>query len=131
MPFFGLIVIFIFLPLTELWLLLAVGQKIGPIPTLSIVVLTGILGASMARWQGLKVLFHMRRDLAEGRLPAPYLLDGIMILLAAAVLLTPGFLTDAVGFSLLLPPVRATIKEWLRKALERKLRSGTIHITYS
>ncbi|MEM7393564.1 MAG: FxsA family protein, partial [Verrucomicrobiota bacterium] len=98
--------------------------------TLGLVVFTGFLGAALARFQGLRVLHQIRADLALGKMPAPYLMDGVMILLAGAVLITPGLITDAAGFLLLVPAVRQLLKEQLKKKIEEKLRKGTIEVTY-
>ena len=117
------------MPILELVVLLKVHQACGLGNTLVIVVLTGIVGAVLARAQGIMVMTVIRRDLAEGKMPAPRLMDGVMILIAGVLLITPGLITDSVGFLLLLPPVRASIRAWLRKKLEDKLRNGSINIT--
>ena len=130
MIFSVLLILFIVLPITELALLLKVNEYLHLGGTLALVIGTGILGASLARWQGLRQLALIQADLAEGRMPAPRLLDGILILIAGVVLLTPGLITDAVGFVLLIPVSRNWIKAWLRRLLERKLRHGTIDVTH-
>ena len=130
MIFSVLLILFIVLPITELALLLKVNEYLHLGGTLALVIGTGILGASLARWQGLRQLALIQADLAEGRMPAPRLLDGILILVAGVVLLTPGLITDAVGFVLLIPVSRNWIKAWLRRLLERKLRHGTIDVTH-
>jgi len=97
---------------------------------LAIVIITGFVGAFLARAQGIMVLAQIRRDLAEGRMPAPRLMDGVMILIAGVLLITPGLITDTVGFLLLIPVVRSTIRAWLRRKLEEKFRDGTANITF-
>jgi len=121
--FARLLLLFITVPLVELVLLLRLGSRIGLPATIAIIFLTGALGAWLARTQGLSVLHRAQRALAEGRLPQEEVLEGILVLVAGAVLLTPGFLTDAVGFFLLIPPCR----QWLRPHLTRYLR-GRIHV---
>ncbi|MBN1269293.1 MAG: FxsA family protein [Kiritimatiellae bacterium] len=129
--FFGaLLTLFIILPILELALLLKVGALIGPWPTLAVVVGTGVLGATLARWQGLQLLFQIQRDMAEGRMPAPRLLDGLMILIAAVLLVTPGFITDAAGFLLLVPAFRDLVKIQARKYIQRRMQTGVIDVTY-
>jgi len=116
------------MPILELVVLFKVHQAFGLGNTLAIVVFTGIVGAVLARAQGIMVMTAIQRDLAEGRMPAPRLMDGVMILIAGVLLITPGLITDSAGFLLLLPPVRAFIRAWLRKTLEDKLRSGSTNI---
>jgi UPF0716 protein FxsA len=110
-----LLLLFIVVPAVELALLIEVGNHIGTLPTLGLIAFTGVLGASLARRQGLSVLARVRREVAEGGVPAGPVVDGVLILVAGAVLMTPGLLTDALGFALLIPQVRGLIKEHLRK----------------
>ena len=125
-----LLVLFIVLPVTELALLLTVGDRIGLGGTLVLVVATGILGASLARWQGVRQLGLIQQSMAEGKMPAPHLIDGLLILFAGAVLITPGLITDAGGFFLLLPPGRRLVKRWVGAWLQKKLRQGVVDVTY-
>ena len=108
-----LLLLFILVPLVELSLLIEIGRLIGTLNTLTIVVCTGILGAFLARHEGLGVLYQIRTELASGRLPASQIVDGVIILLAGAVLITPGVLTDALGFLCLIPASRNVIKKML------------------
>jgi UPF0716 protein FxsA len=128
MIFSYLLALFIFLPITELWILFRVDEHLGIGPTVLIVVMTGIIGASLARAQGLMVMLQIQRDMAEGRMPAPRLIDGIMILIAGALLVTPGLLTDAFGFLLLVPGFRAIARGWLRQKMEQKLKDGSLNV---
>jgi len=114
----GLYLLFIAVPLVELGLLLQVGAWIGTGPTIALVVVTAIAGASLARWQGLSAIERARTMAAAGRLPAGPVFDGILILLAAALLLTPGILTDIVGFLLLVPGARRFVLRRIRKKVE-------------
>ncbi|NKB24411.1 MAG: hypothetical protein GKR87_08565 [Kiritimatiellae bacterium] len=125
-----LALLFIGLPLLELTLLLELGRHLGLAFTMAVVILTGVLGAALARYEGLKILFHIRNDLSKGQIPAPYLLDGLMILVAGAVLLTPGLITDVGGFLLLIPAVRTVVKGWVRKKIEKKVRQKAVRVTY-
>lgn len=109
--FLRLLLLFTLVPLLELFLLVKLGTLIGVGATVLIVIATGILGASLARWQGLAVLRRLSEDLSQGRLPADALLDGLLIFIAGAVLLTPGLITDALGFFLLLPAGRAVVRK--------------------
>lgn len=119
-----LVLLFTVLPIVEIGLLFRLWEAIGLGPTLLIALGTGVLGASLARYQGLMTLGRISRQLAAGEPPADALVDGAMILVAGAVLITPGVLTDAFGFALLLPPVRAGLKPLLRAAFRRRLQRG-------
>ena len=129
MIFTWLVTLFIAMPILELAVLLKVHQSLGLGNTLAIVIFTGVVGAVLARAQGLMVMTAIQRDLAEGRMPAPRLMDGVMILIAGVLLITPGLITDSAGFLLLLPPVRVSIRALLRQKLEEKLRNGSTNIT--
>ena len=96
--FLRLLLLFTVVPLVELFLLVKLGTVIGIGATILIVICTGVLGAWLARWQGLGVLRRLTEDVNQGRLPADALIDGLLILIAGAVLLTPGLITDALGF---------------------------------
>jgi len=114
----GLYILFIAVPLLELWVLIEVGSRIGTGPTIGLVVVTAIAGASLARWQGLSAIERMRTMSRAGKIPAEPVFDGILILLAAALLLTPGILTDILGFALLVPLTRRIIRARIRKRIE-------------
>jgi len=109
--FVRLLLLFTIVPLAELFLLVKLGTVVGVGPTVALVIFTGVLGAWLARQQGLGVLRRLSEDMAEGRLPAEALIDGLLILIAGAVLLTPGLLTDALGFLLLVPQSRAVVRK--------------------
>ena len=115
--FWILFLAFTALPLIELALLLQVHGAIGLEATLALVLLTGTTGAALARWQGLKTFARVRESMAQGRLPGQALFDGALILFAGALLVTPGVLTDAVGFALLVPAVRRLVGRGLRRLL--------------
>ena len=118
-----LFLLFTVVPVVELYLLLQLGRWMGPVPTLALVLLTGALGAWLARSQGLATWSQIQRQQAMGKLPAAALVDGLLILIAGAVLLTPGLLTDLFGFFLLIPAGRKVIREALRRRFEAKLKS--------
>lgn len=119
-----LVLLFTVLPAIELALLIEVGRRIGTLQTIGLILVTGVVGAALARYQGLAVLRRAQRELAEARMPAAALMDGVIILVAAALLVTPGILTDAVGFLLLIPLTRAGIRRFLGRWLQRALRDG-------
>ncbi len=124
-----LLLLFILVPLVELFLLIEIGRLIGTFSTLTIIVFTGIVGAYLARRQGIGVLHQIRTEIANGRLPAAQLADGVIILLAGAVLITPGVLTDALGFLCLIPASRKIIKKMLWRWLESAVHDGRIRFS--
>lgn len=109
--------LFLAVPLIEIALFIQVGGLIGLWPTLGIVVLTAILGTWLVRSQGLAEINRLRSSFQDLRDPTEPLAHGAMILVSGALLLTPGFFTDAVGFALLMPPVRQAILRYLRKRI--------------
>ena len=121
--FARLVLLFTLIPALEIYLLVKVGSHIGAVNTLLLIVATGVVGAHYARSQGFEVLRRLQASLEAGRMPAGELVDGAMLLLGGALLITPGLLTDAVGFTLIFPPTREiwkrTAVEWLRRKAER------------
>ena len=107
---FRLILLFTLVPLAELWLLIYISRYMTIPGTLGIVLFTGFAGAALARHQGWQTWRRLQEELRGGRVPADALLDGLMIFTAGVLMITPGVLTDAVGFALLLPPVRRLLK---------------------
>jgi len=124
-----LALIFVAVPLLELFLLIRLGGAIGLFPTLSLCVLTGVAGAWLARREGLRALWSFQQRLARGGVPGRALMDGLCILLGGALLLTPGLLTDVAGFSLLLPPSRRWIQKRIQGRIERQLADGSLRVT--
>ena len=104
-----LLLLFVFLPMIELYLLIMLGARIGPMPTIGLIVLTGILGATLARQQGLSTLAKIQNELKQGRAPTQELVEGAMIVVGGLVLLTPGILTDIFGFAMLVPGIRKSL----------------------
>ncbi len=125
-----LILIFIVVPLIEILLLIEIGNQIGALNTILVIVLTAILGASMMRHQGFTIMRNIQRDLSEGRMPTVELINGALVLVGGIVLLTPGFFTDAVGFILLIPATRGFIRKKIQRLIRRKIESGDIHIFF-
>ena len=104
-----LLLLFIAIPLLEIYLLIQVGEEIGALPTVALVIFTAVLGVWLLRWQGLATLAQVQQSMAQGQIPAIPLIEGLFLLVAGALLLTPGFFTDAVGFALLVPPLRQAL----------------------
>ncbi len=123
-----LLLLFVGLPLIELMILIEIGQAFGLWPTIALVVFTGVLGASLARFQGFVTLTKIQQELNAGRVPTNDLADGLLILIGGIVLLTPGVLTDLFGFSLLTPFIRTQIKGWLYAKFEHLARNQSSNI---
>jgi UPF0716 protein FxsA len=121
-----LILLFTIVPFIELTLLIEIGSRIGTLNTIMIVVITGIVGAFMARIAGFTVLMKIQENLREGIFPKDELFDGVLILISGAFLITPGLLTDALGFFLLIPFGRLVVKRWLKEIIEKRLDRNEI-----
>ena len=126
--FFKLFLLFSIVPAVELALLVYAGSKIGIPETLSIVIATAIAGAYLVRREGIGVLLRIQNELNQGTFPADSMLDGALVLVAGALLLTPGFITDIIGFLLVLPASRPMIKSVIVSLLKRHMERIRIEI---
>ena len=114
-PLFLFLLFFVGAPLVELYVLIEVGSEIGAVPTIALSVFTAILGGALVRMQGFAVLFRAQTQMANKEVPALELMEGVMLLLVGLALLLPGFITDAIGFLLLIPPLRRwLVVYWLK-----------------
>lgn len=125
--FFLLIII---VPAAEIGFLLVSGQIIGVWPTIFLIISTGILGTYLAKKQGLATFYKLQRQLQTGQLPEETLLDGICILVGGTLLLTPGFITDILGFLLLFPTTRIFFKKLMKKWFQNWIKKGNRKIIY-
>lgn len=123
-----LALLFVIVPILELALLIRLGQVVGFWPTFGLVFLTGVTGAWMARKEGLRALMNLRTELASGRPPAQSLMDGAAVLVGGALLLTPGIITDVVGFLMLFPPTRSAIGRAVQRRFLRAIQQGEIQM---
>jgi UPF0716 protein FxsA len=112
-----LFVLFVVVPLVELYVMIQVGQEIGALRTVALLVAVSVVGAWLAKREGLSVWRRMRAQISAGQVPAAHLVDGALILLGGVLLLTPGFVTDVLGLVLLLPPTRVLVRRVLRNAV--------------
>lgn len=119
--FFKLLILFIATPIIEMALLIEIGKLIGTLQTIAIIVITGIVGASLAKSQGMHVLRNIKDSLQVGELPHNHLIEGLLILIGGALLITPGILTDATGFILVIPWTRRLIREKLKNRFREKI----------
>jgi len=122
--FLRLFLLFTCIPLVELYLLLQIGSVIGAVNTFLLVIITGVLGAYLAQQEGIRTLERIRTLMARGEMPGEPLIDALLILVAGFVLITPGILTDLLGFLMLIPATRAPIRRWIKGQLERKFSAS-------
>ena len=121
---------FTLIPFLEIYLLVKIGSHLGAFNTVMIVILTGFLGALLARFQGLQTMLKVRETLNRGEMPAEELLDALLIFMAGVVLLTPGFLTDMAGLMILIPQTRLRFKRWLRKKIDEWIQVNRIDVGF-
>jgi UPF0716 protein FxsA len=126
---FRLFLCFTLIPVAELYILIHLGGIIGGLNTVILVIVTGFIGAYLARMEGLNTMIKVRQNLNQGLMPAEELLDAFIILIAGLVLITPGLLTDTAGLLLLWPPTRNIFKRYLRKKFDEMTANGNINIT--
>ena len=124
MPLLALIVIFIVVPLAELYVIFAVGDAIGWLPTLAILAADSIIGSLLLKSQGRVVWRRFNETMAAGRVPHRELLDGVLVIFGGAFLITPGFLTDVIGLLLLVPPTRFLMRRLVLRALGGRVAIG-------
>ncbi len=120
--FWKLLLAFTVIPAVELYLLVSIGQWIGPLATVLLIVLTGLIGAALAKREGTAVISQLRSDLGRGLPPASHLVEGVMVLAGGLLLLTPGLLTDLTGFLLILPLSRKRVSPVLSAWLLKRFR---------
>lgn len=126
---FKLFLGFTLIPMIELYLLIQVGSVIGAFNTIVLVIISGFLGAWLARMEGMNTLMRVRTNMQQGVMPTEDLLDALIIFLAGVVLITPGLLTDAMGLLLLWPVTRNRFKQFLRRKFDEWTSNNTIDIT--
>ncbi|MBW3111743.1 MULTISPECIES: FxsA family protein [Bacillaceae] len=123
-----MLLLLIIIPALEIGLLVLSGQAIGLVPTVLLIITTGILGAYLAKKQGIETIRKAQRDMQYGQLPGDAIMDGLCILVGGVVLLTPGFITDAIGFLLLLPATRKMFKPFIYRLFKRWINNGNVII---
>src|SRR3954453_2485910 len=121
---FFLILLFIVVPIAELYVILKVCYLIGILPTIALLIADSLLGAWLLRSQGRNVWRRFQETMQAGRVPHREVIDGALVIFGGAFLITPGFLTDVVGVLLLLPPTRALIRRLVRRRIERRAARG-------
>ncbi len=125
-----LILLFIAVPVVEIIIYIKLGGYIGVFPTLALILGTGIAGAVLAKQQGFYIINRIKQELQAGIVPGNQLLEGLLVLIGALLLLTPGLLTDMVGFILLLPVTRRYVREMLKRKLQEWIREGKVNFYF-
>jgi UPF0716 protein FxsA len=123
-----ILLLIIIVPAAEMGILLASGQIIGVWPTILLIILTGVIGSYLAKKQGIATYYQLQRQMQTGQLPGDALLDGVCILVGGTLLLTPGFITDILGFLLLFPVTRISFKKLMTKWIQKRIRNGNMKI---
>jgi len=118
-----LVLLFIVVPIAELFVIIQVGQSLGVLSTILLLIAVSVVGAWMVKFQGVLVLMRAREKLARGEMPNDELISGLAILIAGALMLTPGFLTDAVGIALMIPPIRAVLVAFVRRRFRGRVQT--------
>jgi UPF0716 protein FxsA len=123
-----LVLLLIVVPALEIWGIVQLGSRIGPLATLAVLIGSGAVGAYLAKREGLKALTEAQRQMQAGQIPGRTLLDGICIVAGGVLLITPGFFTDLLGLTLLLPWTRTFYRGLMLGWLEKRMRSGNYTI---
>jgi UPF0716 protein FxsA len=126
--FIKLLIFFVFVPVMELYILIEAGRILGLAPTIGLIMMTGVAGAWLARSQGVEILKRIQEETSRGQMPATILIDGALILVGGLLLLTPGFFTDALGFSFLVPLTRDLWRKGLSTWLQKQIKQGSVNI---
>lgn len=121
---------FVLVPMLDLYLLVKIGGQIGTLNTIMLVLLTAVVGAALARSQGMAAMQKIRQNMDQGIMPAEEMLDAVIIFAAGITLLTPGFITDTLGLLLLFPITRGYFKQWLRIKMVNWKKNPNVHMTY-
>lgn len=126
--FIYLFLLFTVFPVTELALLIQLGQRIGTLYVILLILVTGLLGAYLAKTQGLSVLRQLKARVGAGQIPTSELIDGVLVLFGAAFLITPGLITDAIGLTAVVPPTRTFYRELIKRRVMHLLSAGVVYV---
>jgi len=127
---FGILVLlFTIIPAIEIYLLINIGGALGGVNTILIVVITGIVGAGLAKSQGIAILNQIQKDIGAGQIPANQIIHGLLVFGGGLLLLTPGFLTDILGLCMVIPGTRHLIVIWAKSAIDKSIKNGNVHFS--
>lgn len=127
--FLLLVSLFTIIPAIEIYLLFTIGAELGAMNTILVILVTGVVGAALAKSQGLLILHNIQKQLNSGQLPANEIIHGFLVFGGGLLLLTPGFLTDILGFSAVIPGTRHLIAVWLKRFMTNAIASGNMQFT--
>ena len=127
--FLKLLILFTIVPVVELYVLIKAGQNIGTLNTIALIIITGMVGAAFAKSQGAQIILKVRATLSQGQMPGRELLEGALVLTGGILLITPGFLTDLLGLSLIIPLTRKFYANITLKYFKKKFKSGQWHFS--
>jgi Protein affecting phage T7 exclusion by the F plasmid len=119
-----ILALFIVVPMVEIYVIVQVGHAIGALDTIGLLILVSVVGAWLTKHEGFIVLRRLRAQLDAGKAPTGELVDGVLVLCAGVLMMTPGFVTDAIGLLVLFPPTRAVLRRYLRHRFEVRVFGG-------
>lgn len=125
-----LALLFIGLPLLELYILIKIGSYLGPFLTIALIIFSGLLGLLLARFEGLRTLHQIRQSLSQGIVPAEEMVDSVLIFVGGVLFVVPGVITDIAALVLLIPFTRTIFKRWLRRRFDRMVAKGNVRLQY-
>ena len=125
-----LALLFIGLPLLELYILIKIGSHLGAFTTIALIIFSGVLGLLLARFEGLRTLHQIRQNLSQGIVPAEELVDSVLIFVGGVLFVVPGVITDFAALVLLIPFTRTIFKRWLRRRFDRAVERGNVRLRY-
>jgi UPF0716 protein FxsA len=125
-----LALLFIGLPLLELYILIKIGSHLGAFVTIGLIIFTGVLGLLLARFEGLRTLRQIRQNLSQGIVPAEEMVDSVLIFVGGVLFVVPGVITDFAALVLLIPFTRTIFKRWLRRRFDRMVERGNVRLQY-
>src|ERR687893_533041 len=122
--------LFIGLPLLELYILIKIGSHLGAFTTIALIIFSGVLGLLLARFEGLRTLHQIRQNLSQGIVPAEEMVDSVLIFVGGVLFVVPGVITDFAALVLLIPFTRTIFKRWLRRCFDRMVATGNVRLQY-
>lgn len=129
--FTKLILLFTLIPLAELYVLFKVAKITSWLFTILLVIITGVLGAYLAKQEGRQIIYRIQNEINNGKMPGKELVNGLCVLIGGALLLTPGIITDVIGFSLIIPITRIIYRNWIIKILNNAINRGSVNVFYT
>lgn len=126
-----LILLFTVVPIVELYILIQIGNEIGAFNTIMLVLITGIVGAVLAKSEGRQIIRNIQQEMNQGKMPGDELINGLCVLVGGAMLLTPGIVTDIFGFILIIPFTRIFLIKFIKRKIKSMIKEGTVNVYYN